>query len=91
MGVLDSSYIKALGVKSPGLKILFFIFHDTLLHSTERRENTMTLSLIYQEDSRVTEASTVLFVLCKLTWTGHERCSVRHQRHLRLAFRLSQA
>ena len=91
MGVLDSSYIKALGVKSPGLKIFVFIFHDTLLHSTERRENTKTSSLIYQEDSRVTEASTVLFVLCKLTWTGHERCSVGHQRLLRLAFRLSKA
>ena len=91
MGVLDSSYIKALGVKSPGLKIFFLIFHDTLLHSTERRENTKTSSLIYQEDSRVTEASTVLFVLCKLSWTGHERRSVGHQRHLRLAFRLSKA
>ena len=33
MGVLDSSYIKALGVKSPGLKQRFFIFHDTLLWS----------------------------------------------------------
>ena len=33
MVVLDSSYIKALGVKSPGLKQCFFIFHDTLLWS----------------------------------------------------------
>ena len=70
----------------------FYAFCNyALLHSTERRENTKTSSLIYQEDSRVTEASTVLFVLCKLTWTGHERCSVGHQRHLRLAFRLSKA
>ena len=31
MGVLDSSYIKALGVKSAGLKRIFSIFQDTLL------------------------------------------------------------
>ena len=30
MGVLDSSYIKALGVKSAGLKKIFLIFQDTL-------------------------------------------------------------
>ena len=30
MGVLDSPYIKALGVKSAGLKKIFFVFHDTL-------------------------------------------------------------
>ena len=33
MGVLDSSYIKALGVKSAGLKKIFLVFQDTLLHS----------------------------------------------------------
>ena len=31
MGVLDSSYKKAQGVKSPGLKKIFFVFRDTLL------------------------------------------------------------
>ena len=31
MGVLDSSYIKALGVKSAGLKKIFLVFQDTLL------------------------------------------------------------
>ena len=30
MGVFHSSYIKALGVKSPGLKKVFLIFSDTL-------------------------------------------------------------
>ena len=92
MGVLIVLLIhKGTGCEVARAQNIFFIFHDTLLHSTERRENTKTSSLIYQEDSRVTEASTVLFVLCKLTWTGHERCSVGHQRHLRLAFRLSKA
>ena len=32
MGVLDSSYIKALGVKSPELKKIFLIFTDTLIY-----------------------------------------------------------
>ena len=32
MGVLDSSYIKALGVKSAGLNF-FFVFQDTLSYS----------------------------------------------------------
>ena len=32
MGVLDSSYIKALGVKSPELKKIFVIFTDTLIY-----------------------------------------------------------
>ena len=31
MGVLDSSFIKALGVKSAGLKKIFLVFQDTLL------------------------------------------------------------
>ena len=31
MGVLDSSYIKAMGVESAGLKKLFLFFQDTLL------------------------------------------------------------
>ena len=31
MGVLDSSYIKALGVKSAGLKKIFLVFQDTLI------------------------------------------------------------
>ena len=31
MGVLDSSYIKTIGVKSPGHKKIFFILSDTLL------------------------------------------------------------
>ena len=30
MGVLDSSYIKALGVKSAGLRKIFLVFQDTL-------------------------------------------------------------
>ena len=33
MGVLDSSYIKALGVKSAGLKKIFLVFQDTLSYS----------------------------------------------------------
>ena len=33
MGVVDSSYIKALGVKSPGLKTILLIFSDTLVHT----------------------------------------------------------
>ena len=32
MGVLDSSYIKTIGVKSPGHKKIFFILSDTLIH-----------------------------------------------------------
>ena len=32
MGVLDSSYKKALGVKSPGLKTISLIFSDTSMH-----------------------------------------------------------
>ena len=31
MGVLDSSYIKTVGVKNQGLKRVFFIFSDTLI------------------------------------------------------------
>ena len=31
MGVLDFSYIKAVGVKWPGLKKIFLIFSDTLV------------------------------------------------------------
>ena len=31
MGVLDSSYIKALGVKSAGIKKIFLVFQDTLV------------------------------------------------------------
>ena len=34
MCVLDSSYIKALGEKSPGRKTIFLIFSDTLLSTT---------------------------------------------------------
>ena len=30
MGVLDSSYIKAMGVKLAGLKKFFLVFQDTL-------------------------------------------------------------
>ena len=35
MGVLDSSYIKTIGVKSPGHKKIFFILSDTLLYSVQ--------------------------------------------------------
>ena len=31
MGVLDFSYIKALGVKSAGLKKIFLVFQETLI------------------------------------------------------------
>ena len=31
MGVMDYSHLKAVGVKSPGLKKIFLIFNDTLL------------------------------------------------------------
>ena len=33
MGVLDSSYIKTIGVKSRGHKKIFFILSDTLVHN----------------------------------------------------------
>ena len=35
MGVLDSLYIEAVGVKSPGLKKVFLIFGDTLLRKNK--------------------------------------------------------
>ena len=41
MGVLDSSYIKTIGVKSPGHKKIFFILSDTLMHSFPNMYNTM--------------------------------------------------
>ena len=45
MGVLDSSYIKALGVKSPGLKRIFFIFSDTLVDSEDDRADNLVVGL----------------------------------------------
>ena len=35
MGVLDSSYIKTVGVKSPGRKIIFCFLSDTLAEVAE--------------------------------------------------------
>ena len=44
MGVLDSSYIKSLGVKWPGLKqIFFFYFSDTLLDTLKKVEGVVTM------------------------------------------------
>ena len=37
MGVLDSSYIKALGAKSAGLKKIFLVFQDTLVKMLKLR------------------------------------------------------
>ena len=43
MGVLDSSYIKTLGVKWPGLKQIFFYFSDTLLDTLKKVEGVVTM------------------------------------------------
>ena len=44
MGVLDSSYIKTLGVKWPCLKqIFFFYFSDTLLDTLKKVEGVVTM------------------------------------------------
>ena len=42
MSVLDSSYIKALGVKSPGHKKIFLIFSDTLFTKIKPRMSSIT-------------------------------------------------
>ena len=38
MGVLDSSYIKTIGVKSPGHKKIFFILSDTLMGTDDTED-----------------------------------------------------
>ena len=45
MGVLDSSYIKAMGVKSAGLNKIFLIFQDTLIGIDKNRLITPFLTL----------------------------------------------
>ena len=54
MGVLDSSYIKALGVKLPGLKKIFLIFSDTLLYM--HRPGQFVLIIPYQGSSQSLKA-----------------------------------
>ena len=43
MGVLDSSYIKTLGVKWPCLNQIFFYFSDTLLDTLKKVEGVVTM------------------------------------------------
>ena len=55
MGVLDSSHIKAVDVKWPGLRKIFLIFSDTLVHMLAR--------VLY------TRASTCVLCMCTCTQT----------------------
>ena len=43
MGVLDSSYIKSLGVKWPSLKQILFYFCETLLDTLKKVEGVVTM------------------------------------------------
>ena len=55
MDVLDSSFIKALGVKSAGLKKIFLVFQDTLLHSFTFFGSLQVLQLKWPLLTRCTE------------------------------------